>query len=506
MDAFDLSAIAKGKLSLADALKQIETVSNAFKKAERIEKKLSYHDSLLTDIKQAMENFATCAFVNSRLEELGIRFENVIKSKFEEFSTQYMFQLNEKANTSDVESLLGQRVTWTAFNNFSQQINILKARVEKHILSDFEGFKTKMKLELSHKANEKKPDEDINIDEIHQLKNRVTSLEQKYHDMFMEENLDESEDYDSQEAMDNMIEDLEKNEIKEKGSDEGINEGEQEEFQEIGKKFQIPVIPINASSEESKFQSPDTISPRSDNLETAKTEVSEESSKKNINTDSKILDDNKSTPQKGAPLYIDSQVSEKKNNEILDTSNEQGGLQPKPKSRNSIEIDNIEPSSPKHLRGKSSSRADNQTLTRKNSMASSIGGNMTGTGAGMNGGLRQLNKKVIALQKDIEGDKASLEEAKEKLLEHITEFSMVYAKIEEVRLRCEEVEVKRQSMEMSFIKALRRNGIDKKNKANQKVVGNIDAEQMIKIQEQINRKTKKIKNITTYVEKIASDT
>ena len=102
----------------------------------------------------------------------------------------------------------------------------MKSRVEKHILSDFEGFKTKVKLELSKKANEKK-EEDINIEDFHQLKNRVTALEQKYHDMFMEEGLDESDEYDSQEEMDNMMDDIDRAAMRERNdSDEVINEGD----------------------------------------------------------------------------------------------------------------------------------------------------------------------------------------------------------------------------------------------------------------------------------------
>ena len=61
-------------------------------------------------------------------------------------------------------------------------------------------------------------------------------------------------------------------------------------------------------------------------------------------------------------------------------------------------------------------------------------------------------------------------------------------------------------MEMSFIKALRRNGIDKKDKSRHQVVATIDTAALLNLQEQINRKAKKIKTISTYVEKVAADT
>ena len=111
MEETDLEAIKKGRLSLADALKQIETVTKAFKQAERIEKQLSAHEFKLQEMRNAMDTFASIAFVSSKFEEFTNRFESLIKQKFEDFSTQYLFQLNEKMNLADAESLISQRVT-----------------------------------------------------------------------------------------------------------------------------------------------------------------------------------------------------------------------------------------------------------------------------------------------------------------------------------------------------------------------------------------------------------
>lgn len=502
MEDLDLASLLKGKLSLADAIKNLEIASTALKRAERIEKKLGYHEALLSEARTAMETFTTCAYVDSKFLELSINMEQLIKSKFEDFTSQYLFQLNEKATISEIESLVAQRVTWVAFNNGLNQISSLKSRFDKHVLSDFEGFKTKVKLELSHKANEKKPEEELNLDEIHQLKNRVTSLETKIQDMFMEEGLDDSEDYDSQEAMDNMMDD-EPNMMKDKNSDEGMDE-EHEEFREIGKKFQAPLSQFTEAPKSqfsfatglSQVTSPDIISPRSENAETLKTEVSEDLLNKPHVEASKSPEEVKEIsppePQKPVITHTEAPVEHSP---------------PKPKSHSSIEIDN-EQNTPRHVRGgKASSRADGQTLTRKNSQASSMGGtNMGGGAAGMNSGLRQLNKKVATLLKEIEGFRVELDETKEMMNENKKEFGRVYEKIKETRARCEEVEVKRQAMEMSFIKALRRNGLDKQSMKKHKVVASIDTTALVHLQEQINRKAKKVKAMSTYVEKVAADT
>ena len=278
MEDIDIAAIAKGKVSIAEALKQIESVGQAFKKASQIEQKLMLHDSLLSEIKSSIDSFTTFSLLNSKLEEFSHRFEKIITAKFEEFTSQYMIQLNDKANQNDMETMLSSKVSWMAFTTVSQQVSSVKAKLDKHIMSEFEGFKTKIKLELDHKANEKRPEDELNMEEIHQLKARVTSLEQKVQEMFMDENLEDSEDYDSQEAMDNMIDDFDKR----FQSEEGNNEGDDlEEPRELGPRFHTPsaqvIENIRTFSQSPPMQN--ELSPRSENVETAKTEVSEENTR-----------------------------------------------------------------------------------------------------------------------------------------------------------------------------------------------------------------------------------
>ena len=314
----------------------------------------------------------------------------------------------------------------------------------------------------------------------------------------MDEGLDESDDYDSQEAMDNMIEDIDRKEKND--SDEGMNEEQpQEEFHEMVPKFHIPSFVSSLHSESKNIsnvgQSPEALSPRSENLETAKTEVSEES---------RVNQDHKTETPEEAKIVKQDLKTESFDKPKADVS--EPGYFSQPKSRNSLEIENSDQPASK-FRPKGSSRADGQSLTRKNSMASSIGGaNMNGAGGGMNNALRSMNKKVMSLQKDLEGYKSSLDEINQTLADDQVEFTKVYDKVEEVKKYCDEVENRRQAMEMSFIKALRRNGIDKKNKNNQKVTASIDAAQIKKLENLIEKKSEKLKTVSTFVEKIAGDT
>lgn len=537
-----INSIAKGKLSLAEALKEIQSVRLAFQKAERIEQKLQYHDAWIHEIKSSISSLTTHDYVNMKFEELSSKLENLIKKNFEEFISNNSFQLNEKVGFKDFESGLSQKVTWMAFNNFAQQMNSVKSRVEKHIMSDFEGFKTKVKIELSKKANEKKPEEEFSFEEIHQLKNRVTSLEQKYHDMFVEEGLDESDDYDSQEEMDGIMDDIDRTVMREReDSDEG--NGEQEDEQVGNIRQETPTTQGSDPIKVSTFASPVYTSP--ENLsqeEEKKEEVPKEEAKKDVfkkeevqksseikKEENKKIEEIKEEPKKAEEIVFKQEQKkteevklpvQEKSSELEQVQKEETKSkvlpkiivpenltldeQPKTPGRAKLEMDNLEPQA-KHSRtkGGGSSRNDNQTLSRKNSMVSSRSGTNAG-GAPAN--MRNVNKKITALQKDIDGYKQALDESKQTLLEYQEEIAKAYDRISQVRMECQEVEVRRQAMEQSFIKALRRNGIERKMKSKAIALNTISAKQMDQIRQQIEEKSKKLVSVNSYVEKIAADT
>ncbi|OMJ79315.1 hypothetical protein SteCoe_20696 [Stentor coeruleus] len=563
-DDFDAEAVSRGKLSLAEAFKEIQTVKRAFQKAERIEQKLHFHDSVLAEIKNTLNNLATFEYINFKIEETNAKMDRLIRQKFEEFTSQYMYQVNDKVSLKDMETSLSQRVTWMAFNNFTQQMNLVKTRIEKHIVSDFEGFKTKMKIELSKKANEKRPEDELTADEIQQIKNRITSLEQKYQDMFAEEGLDESDDYDSQEEMDNMMDDIDRAAMRDHAdSDEQMNEGDQEadDFPPPQTKAEIPGTPTTQNSEQGKntntpFTSPTNPTPEVANapsvdppkVEESKTEkIPEEVKKESINLQKdpipepkqEIITSSQPPPnppivspqvpqsiitapvvQETKPLPVEQPVEIKKEIPL------EKPQEPKPKleiipnkeivpeevksptkipQRTTIEVDNSGVDAAKYARTKGgSSRNDGQTLSRKNSMVSSRSG--TGAGAAGPGGMRQINKKLTSLQKELDGYKLALDESKQTLLDYQAELAQAYEKIASVRNECQEVENRRQGMEISFIKALRRNGVERKKATKNVAIANINAKQMGDIKRQIEEKGKKILTMTTYVEKMAADT
>ena len=563
-----LASITKGKLSVAEALKEIESVKLAFAKADRIEQKLHYHDSWLQDLKTSISTLTTQEYVNLKFSEISSRLDQQIKKSFEEFVSQYQHQLNEKVSYKDLDTAMSQKVTWLAFNNFAQQMSAVKSRLEKHIMSDFEGLKTKMKIELSKKANEKKPEEEFAYEEIIQLKNRLNSLEQKYHDMFVEEGLDESEDYDSQEEMDNIMDDIDRTAHRERGdSDEAADQDEDEQIRQIVaatpttsnsdpvKVFtSASISPDNQTQEEEKKETKPTLnspefSPRELSSKSESSEKAEVKESFNGNAAGSVgqgssglahqgegggsghaagtpkvppaptgsVDPPSLSSPPGLPNPSETQEPSAPIQSTPDTADAKGKSVPKivipeqpateepakTPTRAKLEMENLDPQS-RYTRTKgASSRNDNQTLSRKNSMVSSRSGTNAGGGPS---NMRNINKKLTGLQKELESYKQALDESKQTLLAYQEELAKAYDRIGQVRLECQEVEGKRQAMEMSFIKALRRNGIDKKQKAKSVAVSGISAKQMSEIKQQIEDKAKRIVTVSSYVEKIAADT
>ena len=212
-----ITDIPKGKSSLAEALKELELSKEAFTHAGNIQQRLNTQESWINEIKNSLSHLVPSSFFLSKIEELTTQLDKTLKTRVEELSITVITQLNNKMILADAENMLSKKVSWAPFNNLSQQVGLMKSRMDKHIYADFESFKTKMKLENSERAISKNPLDPKASEEITQIKNRLTNMEQQIQQIFNEEELID-EDYDSQEELDNMMNDLERVVEKEKKS------------------------------------------------------------------------------------------------------------------------------------------------------------------------------------------------------------------------------------------------------------------------------------------------
>lgn len=119
--------------------------------------------------------------------------------------------MNEKLAVVDLEDHLKQKVNNISFTDLANQVSTIKTQVNKFIYSEFEGFRTRIKIELSHKANEAEDDQNnlMNNEKIISLESKINTLEQQFKNIMMvgDDMLEDDEDYDSEEEMDNMNED-----------------------------------------------------------------------------------------------------------------------------------------------------------------------------------------------------------------------------------------------------------------------------------------------------------
>lgn len=546
----EFSLVQKGKISIAEALKELETVKKAFEVSERLESKINSQDAIINEIYSKVDLFVSYTHFTSKIEEVKSLIPKIIKDKFEEFSSQYFLQLNEKLNKNEVDSFVSNRCTWAAYNTLSQNVDSLKARIDKHIFSDFEGLRTKLKVQIGDKQNDFMNEVNRIKEEFSQFKLRVGVVEQKIQEMFVDDGLGDSEDYDSQEENDNIMQNLQGNKLESLESSDEESQNNMKIDLNKTQSLQITVSELKPTSESVKQPEPEIIQ-NPPSLEVNKNSIQpgppKEEIKETIVRDTPTEAHVQETPSKEVPKVPNKEVPTPeisiKEVPVLETTIKEvpvpettikevpvteapikevpvaeaptkevikpvellrvpSSKDQEPQSK-LVSLEIPEKPNRKHTeedrassRHKKGSSIGDPVLSRKNSMTSSIG-------QANPGGLRTLNKKVTSLQKDIETYKISLDESKETFDQFKAELGNLLDKIYVVRERCEEIEDNRKGMEMSFIKALRRSGKDKKPQ--KQVVSSISSEEVKKIFLMLSEKSQKIAIVETNVEKMSLD-
>lgn len=524
----EITSIYKGKISLAEAMKEIDTVKKAFEITGRIETKLSAQDEVIKDLQEKSDMYASYGFVMTKAEETKQSVNKIIKDKFEEFTANFFTHLNEKISRNEIDNFISNKCTWTAFNSLTQNVGSLKSRLDKHIFSDFEGLKTKMKVRFGDKHAEIINENAKIMEEFSQIKMRMSAVEQKINEMFVDDGLGDSEDYDSQEENDNIMQNLNNKDSLESDEDNHKTDSPKlnitvieprrdsillQESKPIIQESDPVVIPIQEPKpvEEKKYLDQIKQSLTSTIIPTQELPIIQEKPLQIPNI-TPITPD----PPKLEPLTqsfsIPKPTQDLKPSPLIETPKPPESSKPpsdhgSASRNNTLEIPDItsykkkdDETSSKHRRN--SSIGDPPILSRKNSMCSSVG--YGGTSGGVGGGLRGLNKKLNLFQKDLETFKGFIDENKFSIEEIKGEFGKVYDKIDRVRIRCEEIEINRQNMEQSFIKALRRSGKDKKTPVKQQV-NMINSKDLKKIYEMMNEKTTKLTVFEVQMDRISQD-
>ena len=173
-----LDNLKTSKASLTEVLRELDITRGAFAQASRIEERQKSQQLEIDSMKTQMLDLLSLGVFKQKSDDLFAHLNKTIRQKFDEFAQKSFEDMSKKLSISDLDDSLRQKVNWQHFNTLSQQVSFIKTKLDKHIHSEFEGFKTKMKIELSHKANEA---EDLHADlvnneEIISLKNRPLNI------------------------------------------------------------------------------------------------------------------------------------------------------------------------------------------------------------------------------------------------------------------------------------------------------------------------------------------
>ncbi|OMJ74843.1 hypothetical protein SteCoe_26146 [Stentor coeruleus] len=433
----EINHVSNSRLSLAEAVSQLEIAKQAFQKAEHIQSLLEKTQSEINGIKNTFNQLVHISIFNNRMDDMLNTIEKSIRARFDDFSSVYFSQLNAKISESQLEGFLNKKVGWKVFNALNQQVSSLQGHFDKHIFSEYESFKTKMKLELASKANDNKGF-DMTSDEFSQMKSRLVSVEQKIEELFMEEDaLQDDEDYDSQEEMDNMLDDIDMVAKREDTLDDEVDES------------------ALASNE---------VSTEAPQIKSEISLISENTTVEHVTSSSPEIE--KKIPE---PLKLEIE---------------------KPMSRHS------------RARG-SSIGGESKTMQRRGSKESSVAASRILAGGA---GMKQINRKIASLQKDIESNKNEIEESKKYTEKIENDIANCNSYIDNVDTKVKEILRNLDTMEASFIRALRRNGLDKKQKPKEQVIGSISKKELDAIDKKIEEKFKRVIIIENDLEKVHSDT
>jgi chromosome segregation ATPase len=165
--AEEVASVAKGQQTIAEALKELEVVKEAFLRSTRIESKILDHEKEISEIKSKMQLLSTYSYVNSKNSEFHSCIETIVKNKLDEFTFQMMFEMSKKVNEGDIKKLLETKVAVPDFLALKNLLSSTKLRLDTYLDIEAPSLKNKFNESLANLSSDSSKFADIN----HQMKN-----------------------------------------------------------------------------------------------------------------------------------------------------------------------------------------------------------------------------------------------------------------------------------------------------------------------------------------------
>jgi hypothetical protein len=178
-ESLELEYVPKGNKSLAEAFKELDLVKKAFERSSRIEQKILKNESDISDIKNRLEVLSSLSYVDSKTEKLQLSIDSIIKSKLEEYTSSFLFEINKKINETDAKKLFDTKVNWQAFNELKNTYASIKMKLDTHIGLEFQNNKQKVEEELRKFQAINSQNHLICLESLSDIKNRFEFMENK---------------------------------------------------------------------------------------------------------------------------------------------------------------------------------------------------------------------------------------------------------------------------------------------------------------------------------------
>ena len=187
----ELASVTKGQVCIAEALKELETVKEAFIRSSRIEQKILYHDTDISEIKLKLEILASHSCINSKNSEIKQFIENSIDSRLEEYSYQMMKEMNRKISEEEAKHQLDLKAPWQEVNKLRHNLDSLKMKLDSYLEVEYPAHKAKLKSKFSELNDDSKKDSKL-AQKLEILQNVLNQLQEKVNKIeeltFLEDN------------------------------------------------------------------------------------------------------------------------------------------------------------------------------------------------------------------------------------------------------------------------------------------------------------------------------
>ena len=141
-------------------------------------------------------------------------------------------------------------------------------------------------------------------------------------------------------------------------------------------------------------------------------------------------------------------------------------------------------------------KSNQEPYSRRNSVISSTGGG---------GGIKQLIKKVAAIEKDMVDIYSEINSAKKIFKSIEEEFRNFNTKIEGLNKRCDGIEAFEKKMEYNFVHMLRTKDMQNQMKKDKVLIERIPGEEITKLNKEISEKNKKIVQIDNLLKYLVTE-